>query len=686
MKPEREVSFPAPLYVVAVPLGPEPAQAYTPIVAQPQGGTFDEDVTPALIGVAYALHLPKNRFETLDLPLQGVQDQARSDHRSHSIALIPDSLLADLDLIEQLVARFDPVVILAAEAQLEAARSVAAHVGFRLAPASFDSLDQESLDEHWAELASQWSGDWPAGVTVDSTAIQWTWPLAEDGSVLSLRRLARLMGFPRGTIDDAESPFQSAAGVRHLRVRLDALVELEGEGATPLAAEQKLPQVIQEQMNATRTRLTVSMSGTSGTYERLATISEGSARGTFNDDYPDVRSLLVSHASAGDHSMGLVLEGVLDRAMFQAIADLERHWAEGPKPAAVKRLIDRIDKAAAKIWTGEFVAAIKNASHIDAFTNFPLGLLTLPGDSSPLSNRLPISYRSINPLTRALQLELSPPSLHRIQPGFRILVVECIPRSDRIGIASRAAWAAIATEMAAAGVRFDIREVASPDAFRKTVAQESPDILIISAHGFHDSKSNVAGIVIGESARSLGLDLGPMPPMVILSACHTSPRGGGVVSIGDLLLRAGAEAVLSTLVPVNVEHNAQTVGRFLRYLAIAADEPANAPSASILDIWHQVQGLNVINDMTTGASQLRKWILDKTAGDSALEEFMRGPHGMRRAHLFADAEARLVQIAERRGDGERVRGWLRAPGYLPESLMYLFLGRPSSIRVGVVTP
>jgi len=267
--------------------------------------------------------------------------------------------------------------------------------------------------------------------------------------------------------------------------------------------------------------------------------------------------------------------------------------------------------------------------------------------------------------------------------GIKVLVAECIPVSDHVGRLSRAGWGQISEEMSAtsAEVNVTILETPTKADIRASVAEVKPDVLVLSAHGFFEPESNVAGVVIGDE-HSLGDDLGPMPPLVILSACHTSPRGGGVVNIGDLLLRAGADAVLSTLVPVNVHHNAQLVSRFFRYLALAVGNSATDPNMSVLDVWHEVQSLNVIIDLTNGNTNLARWAFTRSNGKSPVEQFMTGDHGLRRAHLYSGAEARLIKIASRTGDEERVRNWLRSPGYVPESLMYTMLGRPWSLLVG----
>lgn len=69
------------------------------------------------------------------------------------------------------------------------------------------------------------------------------------------------------------------------------------------------------------------------------------------------------------------------------------------------------------------------------------------------------------------------------------------------------------------------------------------DILYISAHGWYKKDQNIAGIAIGSDIWMANENL-VFPPVVILSACHVSPRGRGAVCISDLIMRNGAIAVL----------------------------------------------------------------------------------------------------------------------------------------------
>ena len=153
------------------------------------------------------------------------------------------------------------------------------------------------------------------------------------------------------------------------------------------------------------------------------------------------------------------------------------------------------------------------------------------------------------------------------------------------------------------------------------------------------------------------------------------------MSVADLLIGAGAVAVLSTLVPVDVSHNSQIVSRFFLYLALAADGQSGEPEKSVLDVWHRVQSTNAPIDIAYGNRRMLEWVFERVDGVSPLERFM-APQAripLRGPHLYADAEARLVDIARQTGDAARVQGWLRAPGYLPETMMYTFLGKPSSL-------
>jgi hypothetical protein len=211
------------------------------------------------------------------------------------------------------------------------------------------------------------------------------------------------------------------------------------------------------------------------------------------------------------------------------------------------------------------------------------------------------------------------------------------------------------------------------------VAERHPDVLVISAHGHIAGGRAAATLVIGEEI-VLGPELGELPPVVLLSACHVAPRGAGTVSITDLLLRQGALAVLGTQVPVNVRRNAMIMMRFLaNIVAVRSGDPGGP---TLLDVWHHVQRSNAVNDVLQGAPPLERWSGEPTAsGEPVIFEFMarRSVGRLRVGHIYRDTETVLGEIADDQGFGARVRGWMRDPGYIPESLFYVFAGRPERI-------
>jgi hypothetical protein len=148
------------------------------------------------------------------------------------------------------------------------------------------------------------------------------------------------------------------------------------------------------------------------------------------------------------------------------------------------------------------------------------------------------------------------------------------------------------------------------------------------------------------------------------------------------LLRQGAYAVLGTQVPIDVTHNATLMSRLFLYLA---ETLANRESfATLLDAWHHVQVSNVVHDVIDGNRFLQEWGRRGGPEESPIGEFklVRSVGRIRLRHLYSDTEQVLGEIAEGQGMGDKVRNWFRNPGYVPESLFYVFVGTPESVYLG----
>lgn len=641
----------------------------------------------------------------LDLPVFGVRDSL-SEKRRHMIFLADPHSLQDQTLLTALAREGELVLIVSPDELLDFASSITARADFVLPATSLGKLSQKLLLSHWQKLDEHWSASWPAGATRDARPPRWSPEIPTDGSTLSLHRILKILGVDgvSGGKWSRES-FSGADEVHRWHVLVNAMAELEDRELGVDATEAQFREAVAETQQQLRLPLTLSLPGVAPRYQRLIRefVTKGSKEeqaeatgqilkespnarhvATASDplDPPEVLNLMVAHNAAGDNSMGVVLTEPVPDAAFVALADLERHWIHGARPKKEERLRARLDETMKSFWTDSMVASIGMASQIDAFTNFPIGLLRMPGHTAPLAALLPIAYRPINPLTRALQLEFSSDRVVDLSKGMRVLVVECIPDTDPVGIASRNAWAFVAERLndPDRSVFVDLASVANKEELATSVAAHQPDVLIVSAHGVYDADSNMAGLKIGAEV-SVGDDLGRMPPLVILSACHSGPRGAGPVSVSDLLLRAGADSVLSTLIPVDVHHNSVFMMRFLIYMSEVI--AGNEPHKNLLDIWHRVQTSSVITDIIYGNQKLKEWGHSSKNGTSPIVEFMkyRSKGRLRPWHLYQDAETVLLEIAADRGEEASVRGWLRAPGFTPESMMYTIVGDPSCIRL-----
>ncbi|MFC8719895.1 CHAT domain-containing protein [Kitasatospora sp. NPDC057198] len=481
------------------------------------------------------------------------------------------------------------------------------------------------------------------------------------------------------------------------QIDLATLDRLERESATPEAAKRRYPQTAREEAARLKVPLTLGLPGAAPAYARNAYDGElrrqlESQPAVSPDDTWSINlherpdhlieraaiEFTVTHQAIASSGLGLMLPTV-PREAFLALADLERHFIDGPRSATSRRLLTRLNDAARPLWSDELRAAIERAPALTVFFDFPLGLLTMPGDTSPLCARLPIAYRPLQPLTRTLRLQTTAPPALGLNHRIKVLIAECIPVSDRIGRLSREGWQLARQTATSDALTVAQAETLTLDALQEAVAEHRPDILVLSAHG--TMVGNFAALQIdGTPCLFLGID--HMPPVVMLSACHIAPRGAGAITVTDLLLREGALAVLGTQVPVDVRHNAMLMIRLLVYLAEEIAKPGQF--ATLLDVWHHVQTFNAVNDILTATPKLKKWAVSLTpAGRPVAVEFManRATGQIRRAHVYEDTEQILGEIADAQGQGPRIRNWFRSPGYIPESLFYVFVGRPDRIFV-----
>ncbi|MFD6548740.1 CHAT domain-containing protein [Streptomyces sp. NPDC058398] len=652
-------------------------------------------VAAALPGLWYCLHLPASLRDLVDVDIWKLK-AAQSLRLDHNILLVPIDCF-DEDLGRHLQ-RHHPVVTVCPDELLDDAQQRASALGFALPTTPYSQLSDATLTAQWRAIHEHFIPESPAL----AGEVSLTRRLDLAPLTLPHRRLARQMGWPTTELAAQDMSVSKAfTQAFHGQTCLAALARLEREGASPSEAARRFLQTAREEADRLQVPVALGLPGTAPAYARNAYDSEvrrrtGPQPAVNPDDTwsialherPDdmveraTIEFVVTHEAVASSGLGLMLPTV-PPDIFVILAELERHFLTPHSSDAVRRLFTRLNDAAQSLWSKELTAAIQRASHLTVFSNFPLGLLTMPGDSAPLCARVPVAYRPLEPLTRTVQNQVSAPPSISLNHTIKVLVAECIPPSDPVGRISREGWRIACENVAPEAATLTIvqAETLTLEVLQESVAEHRPDVLVISAHG--TMVGNMAALDIG-NAPHLDLGLDCMPPVVMLSACHVAPRGSGAVAITDLLLREGALAVLGTQVPVEVTRNATLMIRFMVYLAEEIAKPGQF--ATILDVWHHVQTSNAVSDILDGSPSLRAWATSTTInGHSVVREFSsRASARLRLPHVYEDTERVLGEIADEQGQGDRVRNWFRRPGYVPESLFYVFAGRPERIHLSSV--
>lgn len=90
-------------------------------------------------------------------------------------------------------------------------------------------------------------------------------------------------------------------------------------------------------------------------------------------------------------------------------------------------------------------------------------------------------------------------------------------------------------------------------------------IVIFDCHGDHDGPEGISWLAIGEEKLNTWdlYEKARIPPIVMLSACLTSPISGSHASVANGLLRSGALSVIGTFLPVEATPSAIFMARIL---------------------------------------------------------------------------------------------------------------------------
>lgn len=632
---------------------------------------FDPELYPLIDPLWYTLHLPRSVADTLDVSGTVIR-KVQQYPSTQVICAVPHPFAHPYEAAVPAgaaVLHFYPKEL---EAELEKKSKAIKNL---ILAAPFDFLTSANLPVIWEKIHTFC---WPEEKQYCSAKIL----LPRNAVSLNLLPLIFIERQFSGGVDMEEVPADKESALGRLALCQSAIVAtatLEAEKKTKEEALGLIEQYAERAKANLDIPVAVMLPGQAPAYQKVTRGMGTATKEIALKAEDDVLLFVTAHRALAAHGAALVGRPISAEA-FQLLRGLEDHWAAGPKPQTIWRMLRRIGDVVRKSFDRSDLAFMIHASSISVFSDFPLGLMSTSPKLAPLGIATPVAYRPLTPLTRTLQFELTSIGMTPLWERLKVLMVECIADSDPVGQASRVGWDLALKQLEGHPlVQVTRLEPTSAAEIKAALAKEDFDVLIISAHGHYDRKSNTAGIIIGKSL-SVGLEFERVPGLVILSACSVSPRGIGSVNIADVLLRQGARAVLGTLVPVDVRHNATLMVRFLVYIREVME--GRFEDLTIDKIWHHVQTTNAINDVISSHPTLNQWAHTRKNGVAPVEEFMttRSIGRLRRAFAYEDTIKVLREIATADGIEKKFDAWIAA-GIIPESLFYVMIGNPDQVVV-----
>ncbi|KXI32564.1 MULTISPECIES: CHAT domain-containing protein [Bacillus] len=657
----------------------KPSEEYLPITDRPftkfyEGAIhgFDPELESVLPAIEYCLHLPRNGLDTLDLPPIVIE---KGYEVPHSIILIPSYNLSEV-VKSPMVVQYPPTLFISEDNFIESARKLTAGCETLLGHIKITDLSNESLSYHWETITKSMD-------KLDNNKKA----LNSKAKLLSCKAKSTIpLFYNANQLDAFDNIFESIKRndfskesvffqTIQLNSHINAIAYFEKEkNYSP--SEEEFLEVLYKQMSLASIPIIITLTGIANRHR-----PRNGKDNKLENTEKNVVDLLGIHRATARNGYWLD-SGYLPKEIFIELNQLEKHCQEiNISNKYVWNSMKRIGRILSSHLGEEGLKILSRASHITAFTDFPIGIAVLPGYDDPLCCIKSISYKSLTPLTRALQMELPRVGEIYIGKGFKVVIAECLLPDDPIKNVSDNAWK-MAVEMLNSNQNVEVSysEIGNVSELKKFLTENfDADILIISAHGYYDDKHNLSGLWIGSEVWFAADNEIVVPPIVILSACHVAPRGAGAVTVADLLHRNGAKAILGTLIPVNVFRNALLTIRLFVYICEALNGRGNFRTLS--DAWKWVVSSNAVNEVLASSKTLQKWVQSKENGHSILEDFYleRSKGRLRTGFFYTDTISILGEMAKESGIENEFESLISSQGVFPESSFYIWSGSPENV-------
>lgn len=633
---------------------------------------FDESLIPILPAIYYCLHMPRTELDTYDTDTE-VLDKAYDVPQD--IVIMPDKVLFSFHRL------FQTTLIIYSDDCSEEVKNKAKSCDSELEAISILDLSQSLLVRHWNILFE--NRNLRGGKKLTDIDKQY---LLDGEKQLLLPALFTARQY--GKIDCAYNAVFNSVSIFETCANLlwnqllyhNALMSCKGfEGDDRIAFRKMFEEGKKSAEKSTRINVVITMPGVP-----QRQINYGGLTTEMPNDEKKIIKLVGVHRAIAKEALFVELP-VAEKELFEKLNELEVNCIQGTNNKYVHKTLRDIGKILERKFTQAQLWAVNWAKHITVFSDFPIGLAIIGNADTSLQCYKEISYRPLSPLTRCFQNEMVK---HRqIYHGARckIAFAECI-LNDEQNRGIRACSDAIVYSLKRLSKENEKLQVSYCETLtifdlKKFISDNmDADILHISGHGYYDRRSNMAGLMVGDEFWMADESDYRVPPVVVLSACHVSPRGSGTVNVADMFMRAGAEAVLGTFIPIDAKRNMVLINRLYTYIAEA--QKGSMQYKTLSEAWSGVVATNAIHEMAETSKIFFEWIWSVNCKgkvrmmDFTMERSVGRLHG---STMYADTILIVKEMLHEEGLDGKYDDLLNQENYFPESFFYQWVGFPENV-------
>lgn len=637
---------------------------------------FDNDLNATLDAIKYIMHLPRNVFDLCNLDENFM---ASSYDTPHWIILLPDSKVFKKFEINIAVPTLFVLLDECDPQTVEQCKNWNPLLGVCKA----SDLNENLLKMQWEQLWSHYQENDFDFDKVPDMDIHF-WLHEEKLKALPVLFLSRQYGAVNellNSIFNCSDIEEKCVDIQWKNIsHLNTLVAMGRQGITAWdqTANKIYDEIRLEEMSKFNISVVITFPGVSKWQ-----IKHGPNAATLSETERRVIRIIGVHKAIARGGVLIELP-CANEQLFRKFDELELRCKEGTNNKYIWKTLFDLGKLLGTYFSPFQIEVLKRAKDITVFSDFPIGLAILEGDEVPLQCYKKISYRPLTPLTRQLQIELTKSQQVYLGKTCKVAMAECIINNEEnqnvypfCKLMSDAVKEMARTH---SGLIVVHKETYSVEMLKSFIEENiDADILYISAHGCYQRERNAAGIMAGDEFWIAAENM-RVPPIVILSACHVSPRGMGAVNIADMFIRNGAVAVLGNFIPVNAKRNLVLMTRLFTY--IAEGQLGNKQYKTLSEAWCGIVASNAIHELMSTSRRFEQWMHSKNReGSIRLIDFQlnRCVGRLRLSHVYSDTITIIKEMLNEEGFNGKFGDILDMNNFFPESFFYQFIGNPENV-------